>query len=127
MAKLLHIEASPRKQRSASMAVARTLLEAYRTAHPDDEIETWDLWEMARLTGHEADMEHWRKAVRRDPKHVRRMFEDRWEMNGVEDYFAGPADGMVMTNGFWAMRSHEIPFLRLPRPAARAPAVRHLS
>ena len=49
-------------------------------------------------------MDHWRKMVRRDPEHVRRMFEDRWGMNGVPS-FAAPRNDMLMTNGFWAMRS----------------------
>ncbi|MFE0757115.1 FMN-dependent NADH-azoreductase [Inquilinus sp. NPDC058860] len=44
MARLLYVEASPRKQRSASIEVARAFLAAYRAAHPDDEIETLDLW-----------------------------------------------------------------------------------
>ena len=45
MAKLLHIETSPRKDRSTSIAVANEFLEAYQKSHPGDEIETWDLWE----------------------------------------------------------------------------------
>jgi FMN-dependent NADH-azoreductase len=44
MARLLYVEASPRKQRSASIEVAQAFLAAYRAAHPDDEIETLDLW-----------------------------------------------------------------------------------
>tara|TARA_B100000686_G_scaffold204113_1_gene210882 strand:+ start:7680 stop:8309 length:630 start_codon:yes stop_codon:yes gene_type:complete len=44
MAKLLHIETSPRKERSHSMEMAQVFLESYRTAHPTDEVETLDLW-----------------------------------------------------------------------------------
>ena len=44
MAKLLYIEASPRKERSASISVAKEFLDAYQAANPGDEIETWDLW-----------------------------------------------------------------------------------
>lgn len=44
MTKLLYIEASPRKQRSYSIAVARTFLEEYKTSHPQDEVVTIDLW-----------------------------------------------------------------------------------
>ncbi|RFU49141.1 FMN-dependent NADH-azoreductase [Paraburkholderia sp. DHOC27] len=44
MPTLLHIEASPRKQRSASLDVARAYLEAYREAHPDHRIDVLDLW-----------------------------------------------------------------------------------
>jgi FMN-dependent NADH-azoreductase len=44
MAKLLYIEASPRKDRSKSTQVARTFLAAYQKSHPNDSIETLDLW-----------------------------------------------------------------------------------
>lgn len=67
------------------------------------------LEKMARLTGNESDVSHWQKAVRREPRHIRRMFDQRWEMNGVPNYFAGPNSGMIMTNGFWAMRSPHFP------------------
>jgi len=44
MAKLLYIESSPRKERSASIAVAQHFINAYRTAHPGDTVEVLDLW-----------------------------------------------------------------------------------
>src|SRR5574341_1548861 len=44
MAKLLYIEASPRKERSHSIDAARAFLDAYKSAHPGDQIETLDLW-----------------------------------------------------------------------------------
>ncbi|MBV9874426.1 MAG: NAD(P)H-dependent oxidoreductase [Verrucomicrobia bacterium] len=44
MAKLLYIEASPRKDRSRSTQVARTFLAAYQKSRPDDSIQTIDLW-----------------------------------------------------------------------------------
>ncbi|WP_246794430.1 FMN-dependent NADH-azoreductase [Burkholderia perseverans] len=47
MPTLLHIEASPRKLRSASLDVARTYLDAYRKAHPDHRIDVLDLWAVA--------------------------------------------------------------------------------
>jgi hypothetical protein len=67
------------------------------------------LEKMAILTGNQDDIGHWRKLVRRDPDHVRNMFDQRWEMNGVSGYFAAPGNGMIMTNGFWAMRSPYFP------------------
>jgi FMN-dependent NADH-azoreductase len=42
---LLHISASPRGSASESLAIAAVFLDAYRAAHPDDEIQTWDLWD----------------------------------------------------------------------------------
>src|SRR5476651_2198947 len=44
MSKLLHIEASPRGDRSASITVAKHFVDAYRAAHPGDTAETLDLW-----------------------------------------------------------------------------------
>ena len=44
MSKLLHVEASPRKERSTSIAVAEAFLDSYGASHPGDEVETWDLW-----------------------------------------------------------------------------------
>lgn len=45
MSGLLYIEASPRKPRSKSIAVAKEFLAAYREANPRGDIETWDLWD----------------------------------------------------------------------------------
>ena len=45
MAKLLYIESSPRKTRSKSVRVANAFLDAYRSAHPTDEIAILDLWD----------------------------------------------------------------------------------
>lgn len=43
MAKLLHIQASPR-ERSHSRAVARAFVEAYRASHPEDLVENIDVF-----------------------------------------------------------------------------------
>ncbi len=64
---------------------------------------------MARLTGNQADIEHWQQVIRRDPEHIRLMFDQRWEANGVQNFFLAPEDGMLMTNAFWAMRSRWFP------------------
>jgi len=44
MSKLLYIQASPRLERSHSTAVADAFVEAYRESHPDDEVETVNLF-----------------------------------------------------------------------------------
>lgn len=67
------------------------------------------LEKMARVTGNVADVEHWQKMIRRDPEHIRLMFDQRWEVNEVSAYFAAPENGMLMTNAFWAMRSRHFP------------------
>jgi len=64
---------------------------------------------MAKLTGNESDVEHWQKLIRRDPEHIRHMFEQRWETNDVSNFFLAPKNRMLMTNGFWAMRSRHFP------------------
>jgi FMN-dependent NADH-azoreductase len=45
MSTLLHVSASPRGARSESLAIAATFLDSYRDAHPDDVVETFDLWD----------------------------------------------------------------------------------
>ncbi len=75
-----------------------------------NEFEVADaLEQMALLTGHADDVEHWQTLVRRDPEHIRLMFDQRWEANGHANYFAGGKQGMLMTNAFWAMRSKHFP------------------
>jgi len=44
MARLLHIIASPRGERSRSLRLAQAFLESYRRAHPDDTVETLDVF-----------------------------------------------------------------------------------
>jgi FMN-dependent NADH-azoreductase len=44
MPKILHIIASPRGDRSASLTVAKTFLAAYAEKNPGDQVETLDLW-----------------------------------------------------------------------------------
>lgn len=64
---------------------------------------------IARLTGNDADIPHWQTLVRRGSQHIREMFDQRWEANGTAKYFNAPNNGMIMTNGFWAMRSPHFP------------------
>jgi FMN-dependent NADH-azoreductase len=45
MPKLLHISASPRGERSESLALAAAFLDGYRRLNPGDEVEEWDLWD----------------------------------------------------------------------------------
>lgn len=42
---LLHVSASPRGERSESLSIARAYLAAYTAAHPESEVQTWDLWD----------------------------------------------------------------------------------
>ena len=88
----------------------RTLFWDRLTVFAMNSFEVYEILEqMAALTGYEKDVEHWREMYRRDPEHIRRMFADRWEANGISNFFAGPRNGMMMTNSFWAMRSKYFP------------------
>ena len=64
---------------------------------------------MARLTGHDDDVAHWLQLVPHDRQRIRTWFDQRWQANGHEDFFAGSKDGMLMTTGFWHMRSKHFP------------------
>ena len=45
MSKLLHIAASPRGTASESLAIADSFLTVVRDAHPEIDVETWNLWD----------------------------------------------------------------------------------
>lgn len=47
MKSVLYVEASPRKQRSASIEVARAFLDSLESASPGVRVDTMDLWSMA--------------------------------------------------------------------------------
>ncbi len=47
MSKLLHIQSSPRGERSSSNNVAGHFIAAYCASHPNDTVETLNVWEMA--------------------------------------------------------------------------------
>src|SRR6185436_13137773 len=75
--KLLHISASPRGERSESLAIANTFLDVFREVHPDVEVEHFDLWDgtlpafgpdaaaakMALFAGESPTGDAWRAAV----------------------------------------------------------------
>ncbi len=45
MTTLLHIAASPRSEKSESLALAETFLDTYRDVNTDHTVETWNLWD----------------------------------------------------------------------------------
>ncbi len=62
MTTLLYIESSPRKERSHSIKVANAFLDAYRSANPDDTVDTLDLWS-TELPAFDGDMLNAKYAV----------------------------------------------------------------
>jgi FMN-dependent NADH-azoreductase len=60
MARLLYIEASPRKQRSASIQIAKTFVQEYERTHSGDSVEILDLWsiKLPEFDGHVIDSKY---------------------------------------------------------------------
>ena len=99
MKKLLYIEASPLKSRSHTVAVSQAFLDAYRAAHPRDEIERLDLWQMA-LPPFDAQTIEAKFAVLRRNEFTNEQFE-RWEaVRRVSRHF-NAADKYVFSVPMW--------------------------
>jgi FMN-dependent NADH-azoreductase len=99
MNKLLYIEASPLKSRSHTVAVSQAFLDAYRAAHPRDEIERIDLWQVA-LPPFDAQTIEAKFAVLRRNEFTNEQFE-RWEaVRRVSRHF-NAADKYVFSVPMW--------------------------
>ncbi len=81
MARLLYIETSPRKQRSASIEAAKTFIDEYERTHPGDVVETLDLWatHLPEFDGHVIDSKY---VILHGLEHTD---EQRKAWKGVED------------------------------------------
>ena len=81
MARLLYIETSPRKDRSASIEAAKTFIGEYERTHPEDEVETLDLWttHLPEFDGHVIDSKY---VILHGLEHTD---EQRQAWKGVED------------------------------------------
>ena len=99
MAKLIHIQTSPRDSRSASQAVAARFIESYRAAHPRDTVETLDLWqaEFPELDGATidaryaiADRLHERLSLRREDVFIGlvEVSKENWSFGNGEAQYA---------------------------------------
>ncbi len=99
MAKLLHVEASPRKERSASIAVANAFLDAYREAHPDDEVETWDLW-AEPLPEFDGDTLNGKYAIMHGQEHTPEQAAAWQAVESAFERFAS-ADKYVLSSPMW--------------------------
>ncbi|RKZ36780.1 MAG: FMN-dependent NADH-azoreductase [Gammaproteobacteria bacterium] len=88
MAKLLYVEASPRKARSHSIAVAKVFIAAYRAAFPDDDVETLDLWatELPPFDGETLDAKY---AVLHGQEHTEAQAEAWAKVVAVAGHFTG--------------------------------------
>ena len=99
MAKLLYIEASPRKDRSRSIQVARTFLAAYQKSRPDDSIETLDLWatDLPRFDGATIDAKY---AIAQGQPHTPEQAEAWKSVVAVTEHFKS-ADKYVFSLPMW--------------------------
>jgi FMN-dependent NADH-azoreductase len=99
MSKLLYIEASPLKSRSHTVAVSQAFLEAWQAAHPRDEIERLDLWQVA-LPPFDAQTIEAKFAVLRRNDFTAEQFA-RWEaVRRVSRHF-NAADKYVFSVPMW--------------------------
>jgi len=99
MSKLLHIQASPRIGRSASIAVAEHFLDVYRTRHPGDTVETLDLWEveLPEFNGATIDAKY---AVLHGQPHTPVQLEAWQAVVGIADRFTS-ADKYLFSLPMW--------------------------
>jgi FMN-dependent NADH-azoreductase len=99
MSRLMYIEASPLKSRSHTIAVARSFLSAYRSAHPDDQIEEVDLWKI-ELPPFDAETIEAKFAVLRRNEFTAKQLT-RWEaVRAVSRHF-NSADKYVFSVPMW--------------------------
>ena len=99
MTKLLHIQASPRIGRSASIAVAEHFLDVYRAKHPGDTVETLNLWEadLPEFDGATIDAKY---AVLHGQSHTPAQLEAWQEVERIADHFKS-ADKYLLSLPMW--------------------------
>jgi FMN-dependent NADH-azoreductase len=99
MAKLLYIEASPRKKRSSSIAVARLFLDAYKKAHLKDEVKEVDLWkkELPEFDGDVIDAKY---AIMHGQPHSEQQVSAWKEVEKIIEEFKA-ADKYVFSLPMW--------------------------
>ncbi|HEV3271074.1 MAG TPA: NAD(P)H-dependent oxidoreductase [Candidatus Methylacidiphilales bacterium] len=99
MAKLLHIVASPRGKRSASIAVAEHFIDSYRAAHPGDTVETLDLWHAAlpEFDGPTIDAKY---AILHGQKHTPEQLQAWQAVVKIADHFKS-ADKYLFSLPMW--------------------------
>lgn len=99
MTKLLYIEASPRKERSHSIAVAEAFLDSYRQANANHEIDRLDLWdiELPEFSGALIDAKY---RIFAGESHTRRE-SDAWQAVVERFNRLNAADKVVFSLPMW--------------------------
>jgi|SRR5579871_2772301 len=99
MSTLLHIEASPRGDRSDSITVAKHFVETYRAAHPGDKVETLDLWH-AGLPEFDGPILDAKYAVLHGQKHTPEQLQAWQKVIQIADHFKA-SDKYVISLPMW--------------------------
>jgi FMN-dependent NADH-azoreductase len=99
MPKLLHIQASPRGARSASVTVAQHFIKSYSAAHPGDTVETLDLWQagLPEFDGATIDAKY---AVLHGQKHTPEQLQAWQAVVKIADQFKS-ADKYLFSLPMW--------------------------
>lgn len=99
MARLLYIEASPRKDRSSSIQVAQAYIESYKNSHPEDMVNILDLWK-TELPVFNGDVINAKYAILHGEQHSEEQ-KKAWE--AVEDVIANfkTADHYLISLPMW--------------------------
>lgn len=99
MSKILHIICSPRGDRSASLTTAKTFLAACAEKHPNDQIETLDLWN-TKLPEFDGDTINGKYAILHGEKFTPAQDEAWKAVVAVADKFKS-ADKYVISLPMW--------------------------
>lgn len=99
MARLLYIEASPRKDRAASIKVARTFIDEYKRTHSGDVVDILDLWK-TELPAFDGEVINAKYAILHGEKHTE---EQKKAWQAVEDVIGNfkSADKYVISLPMW--------------------------
>jgi FMN-dependent NADH-azoreductase len=99
MARLLYIEASPRKDRSASIEIARTFVTEYQKTHPGDVIDPLDLWK-TNLPEFDGEVVEAKYAILHGLKHTEAQREAWSAVEKMISHFTG-ADKYLFSLPMW--------------------------
>jgi FMN-dependent NADH-azoreductase len=99
MAKLIHIQASPRGRRSASQAVASCFIESYRATHAGDTVDTLDLWQ-ADLPEVNGDLLSAAYAIKHGQPHSTEQLRAWQAIVRIADHFKS-ADKYLLSLPMW--------------------------
>ncbi|MEI9863925.1 MAG: NAD(P)H-dependent oxidoreductase [Limisphaerales bacterium] len=99
MAKLLHIQSSPRGNRAASIAVAKQFINSYHAAHPGDVVETLDVWE-ANLPEFNGAMQEAKYAILSGQPHTAEQLNAWRVVTRIAEHFKS-ADKFIISLPMW--------------------------